>query len=405
MRWFFCGWMVALLSMGGLAHANGGCRLLYTQGKYQKAGFCYKRRARKLSGSKQKSLKGRLMRNAAACFARAARGTKSVAVRSFFYEQAAIVMRSYLRQKLAENDHRRRSAKRLKRSFTKRIRYARLHIFTEKNARVVVKGYAFQGRSAGSFKRLLRPGPYKIKVTTPEGEVTRRHLWLRPSQHRQVRLQGATNAPALRPVPAPTIDDGLPMGMTDEPMTPPRQRSPVPRRVEPPALRRTQPPAPRKRIRSLPPRRVLSPRPPQEAFAPSSSDDLLDGYDREFRKRRSARLRRPAPPPPPSNGALQAGAWVGIGLGVAIVAGGIVMLLVANDKYTVAQKAYEDAPQRAGGLLTLPRDQTGSIAAGFKDAQTYQGIGWGGVALGGAVTLVFGVWAIALTTYPARPGR
>lgn len=173
------------------------CRTLYKQKKYAAAGDCFRRLSFSLKKKDEYVRKGRLMRNAASSYARAAAKTKKVAWRAYLYTFAARVLARYLKKKLAENDFRRRSALAQRKDFLKKVGFASLTVLVSNKTRVDIRGFRYKQSHVGRVNRRLRPGRYRVKVWFANGTKRLTWLTLQPSENKQLRL----SAPPPRPVP------------------------------------------------------------------------------------------------------------------------------------------------------------------------------------------------------------
>jgi hypothetical protein len=143
--------------------------------------------------SERRTEKGRLLRNGALSFVRAATKAKRTEA-AWMRERATQLLRLYDREKLYESEAVRRATLQLRQKIQAEIGYADLSIVTNNpQAKACLKGYRFQECKIQMIWNLrVRPGRYALEATYPGGAVEKRALDLGPMQRETVVLSPPT---------------------------------------------------------------------------------------------------------------------------------------------------------------------------------------------------------------------
>jgi len=197
--------LLALLA-GQVAQATPpSCKELYLAKKYLKAAQCFQAQANQMPPSNkldkfQRYLKGIHLRNAAHAFTQAAQKTSDRVEAAYLREQALLLLRQYLQEKLCRKNYRCRLVQGEQLALLKQINYTQVVIVTsgKKNATLFIKGphYHYQGPLLGSWSSKLRPGSYTVTVTFPSIAPRQRQIVAGNSPNLVLQFQ----PPATRPV-------------------------------------------------------------------------------------------------------------------------------------------------------------------------------------------------------------
>lgn len=172
----FCVWIVLVVVWGSStasAAAKVSCASLFQQKKYAKAGSCFEREAQQTEASQQpvkikRFLQGRMLRNAAAAFRKAAKQDQRPGMPLFWKERAVQSLQVYLKKKLCRKKYRCRLVKGELFGLTREIQYTQLTVQTgSQKAVVVVKGVRFEKsrKVPPLWNQQVRPGSYTVTVT------------------------------------------------------------------------------------------------------------------------------------------------------------------------------------------------------------------------------------------------
>lgn len=186
------------------------CKSLFQQQKYEQAGDCFVREAEKAGKLEtltlpQRWAKGRLLRNAAACYKRMAyQSTPELA--AWWREKSLHILQQYLQDKLFENDQRKRDAAEQITALSKEIGYATLQLsISPATANVCVTGYRFrQCQSGATWQLQLRPGMVKISAQALEHAPLDMEITLAPGAKvtRSFQLRSLLAPPPRRHIAA-----------------------------------------------------------------------------------------------------------------------------------------------------------------------------------------------------------
>ncbi|MCB9638230.1 MAG: PEGA domain-containing protein [Myxococcales bacterium] len=198
----FCGWIVVAMiwSWSAVAWANPACYGLFRQKRYQAAAECFQRAANEMGAgsslSREKRVqKGRLLRNAALSWNRAATGGDA-AKRAWMRERAVKLLGLYDREGLYESGAVRSATNQLRRTLEGQIGYASVGIVTNNpKAMVTLKGFRFDKSQVGMVLNLnLRPGKYSLEVSYPGGSKREQSFSVAPFERKTLVLNAPSSA-------------------------------------------------------------------------------------------------------------------------------------------------------------------------------------------------------------------
>lgn len=170
------------------------CIQLFRAKSFSKAAVCFESVARSLNRpgltKKQRTRKGRALRNAANLLERAAKQNERVEVAAYWRERAVKLLQQYLDESLYEVKYQKRGAESMKLRLQNSIGYATLTIvLTTPRASFVLKGFKTKIQGKGTWSRRLRPGPYRLNARFPlSGSIQNKRFYLSSGETKVVTL-------------------------------------------------------------------------------------------------------------------------------------------------------------------------------------------------------------------------
>ncbi|HAA54561.1 MAG TPA: hypothetical protein DCE42_07375 [Myxococcales bacterium] len=380
------------------AMAAVSCGTLYQQKKYAEAGDCFWKQAVKLGPGQKLKLqekyeKGRRLRNAARCYAKAAKSLLGTLIpkggtnkdlkmtkknaqtftrAAYFRERGVAMLQVYREEKLYEDPQVFQRTWELERTWSRKIGYSRVTIQTKRvDAKLCVEGFRTKiCREGMSWRGRLRPGIYKVEVGYPglPAVFRRRTFLLRPRSKRVLPFQPPKRTRSMlslksQPEKSRIYINGHLVGTTPLRLIVPSGRHSIELRKGC-YLRQAQAvaaPANKKTQLSLRLRR----------------DPYFLKWRRDVKKQKDDRF----------------WGYIFTGIGGAFVGGGIVLSVVANDTLDKAQEAY-----------FLSTESPESLANFKKLANEYNGLHLVRILsfVAGIGVLGFGGWRLVATSFRVK---
>lgn len=209
-RWV---WLCSLLLLvpGGLKAqvTKQSCVALYKALQRAKAARCFAQLAGQMGASAglsktQKEAKGRLLRNAALLYIKAAKASRKLERASYLRSRAAVLLQAYVDEGLYESIARKRSAMLLMLRTKSDVGLSNLTlVIPRQDATLEISGYKHKSQHRGNWSGKLRPGAYRIQVKVPgRSRPVTREVHLLPNSARVVTVEWAAPVP-IRRRPAP----------------------------------------------------------------------------------------------------------------------------------------------------------------------------------------------------------
>ncbi len=268
-----------------LTMRSTSCGLLAKQSKFFRSGRCFRdlaegmRAGTSLSKFEQ-TTKGRLYRNGAFAFQKAAQSSQDKMLSSYQWEQGMKLLQAYLREGLCRKVSRCQLINEQIQQFRNQVKYVQVTITTQPSEPAYLSLEGFRFRHSVAFAKVMRqeirPGQYTITVVKAGQPPVRQTINVDPSQSRSMNIAvpiQATNLALLQPAPMPRRRQRRRRLARVQPRPNPPAVSPVTARTVPQpkvavAPKNNQPPYPRRDV--VPPpveppkEPVRQPQPPRE---------------------------------------------------------------------------------------------------------------------------------------------
>ncbi|HAA56985.1 MAG TPA: hypothetical protein DCE42_19620, partial [Myxococcales bacterium] len=163
------------------------CRALFKQKQYKQAASCFLKLLpvvdkKKELGTIVPLMKDRFLRFASVSLHRAAKAETASAEKAFLKEQAIKHLLHSFQKGYCESARKCRTNRLFADQLKKEIRYSSLVIITgSPTSTLQVTGYKFSATTKGTFNKQLRPGTYKVLLTFPNKQPAKRTVTLKPN--------------------------------------------------------------------------------------------------------------------------------------------------------------------------------------------------------------------------------
>lgn len=422
-----------------LTMRSTSCGLFAKQSKFFRSGRCFRDLAEGMRAGAslsmfEKTTKGRLYRNGAYAFQKAAQKSQDKMLSSYQWEQGMKLLQAYLREGLCRKVSRCQLINEQIQQFRNQVQYVQVTIATQPSEPAYLSLEGFRFRHSVAFAKVMRkeirPGQYTITVVKAGQPPVRKTINVDPSQSRSMNVAipiQATNLALLQPAPMPNKRRRRRRMARVQPQpnqsnTPPAAARTVPQPKVAVAPKTDQPPSPQRDVvpppvespiepvRQPPPPREPEPRepaPPQERTPGARKTP-----PREIVPEPVPDARRPAPPvvrkakqpkkpekpkrKKPVYPLTNTGGYVFLGVGSAVVAMGAVAAIAGYMGTGSAVDSIPSLQQQAQALdsegrrqlalrdqraLSLRSQYNGSQST-FRDGLIVGGVGLAAVVVG-----------------------
>lgn len=203
-----CRWveLIACLGVFWLASpvhgSDSNCLNLLRKKLLPEAAACFEKmgqRLRQAKSARQRLMRGRVLRNAATLYQRAAASTTRPGQAAYLRSRAALLLRQYLKDRLYELQDRKKSATLMLYRLERAVGYAHLTVVADdKEATLTIKGFRFLAKGKGVWSQRVRPGQYQLKAHVGSSLAPPRQLLVKPGSSPVVRFSLQSARPKAR---------------------------------------------------------------------------------------------------------------------------------------------------------------------------------------------------------------
>ena len=167
------------------AQQEADCQRFFREKSFDKAGACYEGVRKSVLAKKRDEfrdlLEDRYLRNGAVSYAQAAKATNEAGKQSRLRMQAASLLFLSVRSGTCQASNRCDQHRILAERLQEQAQATPLGILTgSEEARITVRGEAYEKRSLGSFNERVLPGRYKVEIVYSPNQTQQREVEIKP---------------------------------------------------------------------------------------------------------------------------------------------------------------------------------------------------------------------------------